>query len=231
MINKIKLTITALVLMLGLAFMPIMVEAASVTYALDFTFSGYSPSGSLMVTFTDNGSGGVSMKMDASNLSGSEIVDDVYFNFGGNAKSLKFAYNGTTGPQANKIFLGSDSFKADGVGGYFDGYLDFPPPPGKPSAKFGAGEVVVYDIKSGDGKISIADFGFTSALNKPGIGGYYLATHIQGITTIQAFSTKGDNSGWVGSQGPTPTPEPSTVLLLGIGLIGIGLYSRRGIKK
>ena len=42
--------------------------------------------------------------------------------------------------------------------------------------------------------------------------------------TLQDFNTTGESA-------PVPVPEPSTMLLLGSGLIGLGAYVRRKFKK
>ena len=58
-------------------------------------------------------------------------------------------------------------------------------------------------------------------------------------TTDQALIVSGSNSGENGAQdfnppgdcAPVSVPEPSTMLLLGSGLIGLGAYVRRKFKK
>ena len=47
--------------------------------------------------------------------------------------------------------------------------------------------------------------------------------------TLQTFNTNGDNTN--GDSVPVPVPEPTTILLLGSGLIGLGAYVRRKFKK
>jgi len=61
--------------------------------------------------------------------------------------------------------------------------------------------------------------------------------------TLQTFNDSGGNSGENGAtleafnttadtdSVPVPVPEPSTMLLLGSGLIGLGAYVRRKFKK
>jgi hypothetical protein len=44
--------------------------------------------------------------------------------------------------------------------------------------------------------------------------------------TVEAFNTTAD-----ANSVPVPVPEPTTVLLLGSGLIGLGAYVRRKFKK
>ena len=47
--------------------------------------------------------------------------------------------------------------------------------------------------------------------------------------TFQALNTNGDNTN--GDSVPVSVPEPTTILLLASGLIGLGAYARRKFKK
>ena len=78
---------------------------------------------------------------------------------------------------------------------------------------------------SGITGLTVSDFDFSS-VNGGGEGHYVTAAHIQGIP----LPTGGTTSTWVGNGGGGEVPEPSTMLLLGSGLIGlVGL--RRKFKK
>jgi PEP-CTERM motif len=52
------------------------------------------------------------------------------------------------------------------------------------------------------------------------------------VATFQAFDNQNsEENGTTGDSAPVSVPEPSTMLLLGAGLIGLGAYVRRKFKK
>ena len=114
------------------------------------------------------------------------------------------------------IGLGVNADKADGDG-YFDIKFDFVQPGNQ--ERFGAGESIEYLI-TGIAGLDASSFNHRSADNN-GIpysasdGRYYTAAHVQGI------GEDGEDSGWV------TTPEPATLVLLGLGGVGLLLTRRR----
>ncbi len=221
LVNRLLVKVSALATVLGIWFLPITVGATTITFTIDTEFSGGTDSsGDPVAIFDDGGgSGSVTLTLDLTNLTTSgEFVDAWYFNFDPslNLSLLSFSYGGSSSGPAATVSVGTDAFKADGDG-YFDILFDFPPPPG--SVHFDAGEVVVYTITSSQ-PITAQSFNFTSAPGG-GNGTFGSAAHVQGI------GPDNQDSGWVGGDGGTQLPIPSTGLLLGIGLIGLGWVQRR----
>lgn len=187
--------------------------ATIVTWDLTYEFSeGTPPAGLapwLTATFDDGDTAGsVRLTMDASGLTDTEFVSQWNFNFDTdnfNIQNLQFNYvpsPNSSGPAAT-VTVGANSFNADGnLGHGFD--IDFAFPT-EEASRFGAGEVVIYDITSTEGAlITASSFDF---LNEE--GNFPTAAHVQGI------GLDGKGSGWIA------TPIPGAIWLLGPGLIGL----------
>ncbi|MBI4683817.1 MAG: PEP-CTERM sorting domain-containing protein [Nitrospirae bacterium] len=101
-------------------------------------------------------------------------------------------------------------------------------------SQYGGGNHGVYDDPSGthDGRYVIANLGFD--LNPKRSNSASISW--TGFSEVH-FDVFSSNCFWnppshdATSQGGTPVPEPGTLLLLGSGLLGLGIYSRRGLKK
>jgi hypothetical protein len=192
-------------------------SASTVTFTLDVEFSGATPpAGSppwLTATFVDVVTGEVTLTMDASGLTGSEFVDDWFFNITDESLLgfLTFNYQGgsSSGPAANTIGQSADSFGEPAK--EFDILFDFEQSNNPSLDRFGAGEVVVYQIL---GTGLTADMFL--ALNEAGKGPFNSAAHVQGI------GPTGDDSGKIGF-----VPIPGSVLLLAPGLVLLGALRRR----
>ena len=128
-----KIIKTIVVAIFAVALFPIMTQATMLTFDHNIEFSGATaPAGTspwITATFDDSfgGANTVRLTMSATNLVGTEFIDDWLFNFDTslNLASLNFAY--ISGQAANNVNTGVDAFQADGDG-KFDIEFDFPPP-------------------------------------------------------------------------------------------------------
>jgi hypothetical protein len=201
-------------------------RAATITYGLDIEFSGgQAPAGPtpwVTAQFDDSigGPNTVRLTMSATNLSGSEYIAEMSFNFDPALDPTQLTFTDVSSPSvgATTVSTGVDAFKADGDG-FFDIFFDFPPPPGSAAARFGPGEVVVYDITY-TSAIDVNSFAFLSEMGG-GTGSYFAAAHVQNTT---GAGTGG--SGWIGA---TVVPEPASALLLGGGLLALGVWRKRRV--
>jgi hypothetical protein len=216
---------------LGLWFLGVLAipaQAATVTFNYDVVFSSGAvapdgPSPYLTATFDDGGSAGsVTLTMTVAGTVNAADVDQIYFNFDPSLdlSQLSFAYGGgSTGPAAagggnNGIFVGTDAYQADGDG-LFDIYLNFPPPPGQQTARWNAGETVIYTITSTQA-ITAQSFSFLSAPGGGAGGPFLSAAH---FLDTGPYAT---DSAWVGA-----VPVPAALWLFGSGLICLARLARR----
>jgi hypothetical protein len=198
-------------------------SALTITYELSVEFSGGdAPEGTapwMTITIDDEadagGANSVRITISNVNLTDREFVEMVYLNFDPalDPTQLTFTAVNTSAVASVGFFTGVDAFMADGDGN-FDIMLDLPPPPGNFSAKFTAGESIVFDLTY-TSPIAASSFDFLSA-EGAGQGSFHVAAFVGGI------GADDEGSGWIGD-----APEPQLMTLLALGLGGLVAAGRK----
>ena len=225
---------------LSLAVLSLTAAPAQAVVILDLTehitsspseFSPILPAGSppwATATFAQNGANTVRLTMAANLQDDLEFISAWLFNFNP-AKDASLLVESFVASESD---IEASSFNSSGSpsgnfivgdGGRYDIRFNFSAASG---SRLEGMLVSVYDLML-PGLLE-TDFDFFSEPQ----GAHDLfksAAHVQGVTFEDSPSL---GSAWIGAENPTPPiPEPSTVILLGLGLAGLGLFARRKSAK
>jgi len=197
---------------------------ASVVYNFDDFYTGTPPGGTtpwLTATFQDQPLGKVLLTLSTANLVGHEFVTEWAFNFNTAKNASKLHFSKLSGDAFSDVDVYANHTHAGDIH-TFDFDIKYPSASNK---RFGPNEIATILISS-NVALAASDFDFATLSNGEQ---YYAAAHIQGITLSRNCD---EGSAWVGTVGDPPvhTPEPGTMVLMSIGVLGAAFLRKRGNK-
>lgn len=197
-------------------------SAAVITFTPDTEFSGTGATYDGTITYTlEDVVGGVQFTIDWEPVSDlGQYLAAAYLNFD---PTLDAATEITEGASSctvcvfTSLSLGNDAFQADGDG-KFDLLFSFSE---AEANRFNQGDSFTIFL---GGDFTTASFLYESAVGG-GNGIWYAAARVRGL------GDDNEDSGWFGDDEPDPDPdtipEPTTLALFGLGLLGAGIARRR----
>lgn len=226
-----------LFLLVGLAISLAGLQSAqALEFGLNYEYSnGTPPEGAspwITATFEDSPENEkyVRLTMTATNLVDQEFISGWWFNFRDDldqfADLLDYNPIDTSAVGGEIAFSSGENFDKAGPDGKFDLLFEFPTSNSENAWKrFTAGETVIVDLFLLSFDLSPSDFNFESDPGKEegDKGPFFSAAHIQGI------GEDNNLSGWI-APATEKVPESSTLLLVGVGLIGLAGFGRRRFK-
>ena len=208
-------------------------QATIISWDLNYEFSGGTQPESekrpwLRATFDDENAtkGDVRLTMEAVYLTGGEFVSDWYFNYSPPPRRITFTGFYSISYSGDFPVFSQNGFNVAG-GRLFDIRFPFPTSNGN-SDRFMSGDKAIVEFSGEElsgseiTAITANSFNFLSQ-GHAGNGNQHTAAHVQGI------GLDNKSSGKIGDI--APVPEPATLLLLGVGLVGLAGFGRKKLIK
>jgi len=201
----------------------------------EFSGSGATFTGQIVVTFANAGANSVTMTIDATGATPTSTgkIDQLNFNVVNSvitpstiSSSGQTNLVGSVGPAT---FFTNDAgsngsthpFKADGDG-FFDLVYEFPT--GAAQDPFNLGEKIAFTL-TGTGLTENAFNDVSVGGGDPSKTGFYIAAHVQSVNGA------GLPSGWFSGDPVSPTPAPSSLILLALGSGLTGLVTAVRMRR
>ncbi len=187
-------------------------------------------------TFSQAGAGWVQLRLDVfSNLANPMSIDEWYFNFGGDASQLSFSNAGIGGSVAPSSFQkGNECCAADGTGKY-DFVVNFLEQSGELDGNsFAVVNIMMTGLtldmigdalSSPNGQGNGAGGGFGAAIHVQQIANGLSGWFVSNCTVNPQTGHCGDGDD--GGGGSNEAPEPASLAILGVGLLGLAAMRRR----
>lgn len=198
------------------AFLLIGNTASALQFDLIYEFDGDLPVQSYGTVDVNEASGNLDFIINAntSTLGPNADIHKFYFNLDNSFTGLTFS--DTNAPSTPYTLIGPNPTVAGGAGASFDWRVDFGNGAGNPGN--GILQNATFTLSANENLLIDNLFEYSFPNNTPPV---YMAVHFQGTDTRAGSETVGGN----------PVPEPTTILLLSSGLVGLAGVGRKRFKK
>jgi hypothetical protein len=213
---------------------PVTARSTTIQFNIDTLLTGTAPTSAapwLTFTFTDQSSNKVRFTITSSLEVSSEFISNIVFNVDPSLTPslINFTFVSSTGafaiPTASDIKKSTPNAQSLSPADNFDIAINFKT---ANNQRFNNTDSITWDLTYGNPAITFNanSFNFFNTEDQAEYSGFYAVAMFQGIPIPGSTQT---TSGKLGDKAET-VPEPSTLLLLGAGLLGFGILGRRKFR-